>query len=356
VVLTGVALLVTMPAAIASIDPEDPAVELSTLRERVLASQAQPFEGMFESRGGVRLPDLGRFEDELKPFTETTRVRVWYAAPDRWRADDITIGGERGLYRQPDGIWQWQTGDREATFSPRTGEEPLRLPRTMDLSPTELGRRLLRESANETVEEIGARRIAGEVGAGIRIRPTAGTASSITSVEMWAEPDSGVVLRVEISTGSALPIFETGYMELELKTPAEDVLTFDPEETEDVDVEQQDTLDPVEQLVAAAFVPLPDELAGLPLRHATSPAVKSYGSGLTVVSLVAAPRSALGRRLAFLPRSARPWGGDVILLEGGLVNAEVIEISGLSYVLIGTVTVTELDRIAAALVESGGAF
>src|SRR5688500_15951683 len=100
-VLSGVAILVATPAVIASLDPADPQVDLDTLRQRVLASAAQPFEGLYESRGGVRLPDLGRFEDELKPFTETTRVRVWYAAEDRWRADDITIAGETGMYRQP---------------------------------------------------------------------------------------------------------------------------------------------------------------------------------------------------------------------------------------------------------------
>jgi len=356
VVLTGIATLVAMPAAIASIDPADPDIELPTLRERILASEAQPFEGLFESRGGARLPDLGRFEDQLKPFTETTRVRLWYAAQDRWRSDDVTIGGERGFYRQPEGLWRWTTGDREAVFVQRTADEPLRLPRIMDLSPTELGRRLLKESQNETVEMIGARRIAGTVGAGIRITPQATSTSTITSVEMWAEPDTGLVLRVEIFTGDGPPIFETGYLELEAKTPSDDVLSFDPSEADDVEIEQRDTLDPVEQLVDAAFIPLPDELTGLPLRHAVSPAVKSYGSGLTVVTLVAAPRSALGRRLAFLPQSERPWGGSVILLEASLVNAEVIEIGGLSYILIGTVTVGELDRIAAELVAAGGVF
>jgi hypothetical protein len=353
VVLTGVAALLVAPAVIASLDPADPDIDLDTLRQRVLASASQPFEGLFESRGGVRLPELGRFEDEVKPFTETTRVRIWYREPDRWRADDITLGGERGFYRQPDGIWRWSTGSREAWFVAREGEEPLRLPRTMDLSPTELGRRLLKESANEKVEMIGARRVAGRVGAGIRITAL-GETSTISTVEMWADPDTGVVLRVEIRTDSSLPIFETGYMELELKTPADDVLTFDPDETEDVFVELRDVLDPVEQLVEAAFIPLPDELAGLPLRNEVSPSVKSYGSGLNVVSLVAAPRSALGRRLNFLPRSERPWGGSVILLEADLVNAEVLEIGGLSYIVIGTVTVAELDRIAAVVSEAGG--
>jgi hypothetical protein len=205
---------------------------------------------------------------------------------------------------------------------------------------------------------MGARRISGKVGAGIRITPSAGSAatSTITSIEMWAEPDTGIVLRVEIFTGGRVPIFETGYLELEPKTPSHAVLTFDPDETRDVDVEERSALDPVEQLVDAAFIPLPDELAGLPLRHAVSESVKSYGSGLAVVTLVAAPRSALGRRLAFLPRSDRPWGGSAILLEASLVNAEIIEISGLSYILIGTVTVAELDRIGAVLVESGGVF
>ena len=357
VVLAGVATLVAMPAAIASIDPANPDVDLPTLRQRVLGSADQPFEGLFESRGGARLPDLGRLGEQLEPFSETARVRVWYATPDRWRADDITLGGERGLYRQPEGIWEWESADREATFSARDGEEPLRLPRTMDVSPTELGRRLLKESAAESIEAVDARRIAGTVGAGIRITPSTGSAatSTITSIEMWAQPETGIVLRVEVFTGGRVPIFETGYVELELKAPSNEVLTFDPDETQDVRVGTHHPPDPVEQLVDGAFVPLPDELAGLPLRHAVSDSVKSYGSGLAVVTLVAAPRSALARRLAFLPQSQRPWGGSVILLEASLVNAQIIDISGLSYILVGTVTVAELDRIAAALVESGGA-
>ena len=54
-----------------------------------------PYEGLYQSRGGLRLPDLGRFDDEIAPFTQTSRVRVWYGATDRWRTDELLIGAER---------------------------------------------------------------------------------------------------------------------------------------------------------------------------------------------------------------------------------------------------------------------
>ena len=68
--------------------------------------------------------------------------------PDEWRADELLVGAERSVRREPDGIWTWDSGTRRVVHVTRTGDEPLRIPRLMDLSPAELGRRLLHDSGD----------------------------------------------------------------------------------------------------------------------------------------------------------------------------------------------------------------
>lgn len=76
VVLAGVAGLVTLPTAIAARPVDEPHIDVETLQQRILASADVAHQGLFESRGGLRLPNLGRFDDEVAPFAETRRVRV----------------------------------------------------------------------------------------------------------------------------------------------------------------------------------------------------------------------------------------------------------------------------------------
>ncbi len=352
VVVTGVLLLCSLPVVRAAWPVDEPDVALDDLRARVTASADVAYAGLFESRGGLRIPDLGRLDDEVAPFRETSRVRVWHAAPDRWRADELLVGGERGVYREPDQIWLWDSGHRRVVQAPRSGTEPLRIPRLMDLSPPELGRRLVTESDGEQVEAIPARRVAGHVGAGMRITPTGGT-STITSVDLWADATTGLVLAVEINTGAAAASFETAFVELDLGAPDPAVVAFDPSEAE-VPVRRQATVDPIETAASTTFVPLPASLAGLPRRNDPQASVATYGEGLSVVALLVAPRGALGRRIAALPVTERPWGGEAAVVETALVNALLVRMGTLDVVLAGTVTVAELDRIAEDALGPGG--
>lgn len=354
--IAGLAGLVTLPAAIAALPVAEPDIDPATLQERILASAAEPYGGLYESRGGLRLPDLGRFDDEIAPFAETRRVRVWYADPERWRADELSTGGERGYYREPGGLWIWESGNRDVEFYPRDVDEPPRIPRLMDLSPAELGRRIVRETVREPgaaeVAPIAARRIAGRVAAGLRITSDSPT-TTISAVDVWADPSTGIVLAVEIFTGGTLATLETAFLDFSTDAPGAATLTFDPDET-DVLVESEPRQDPVEVVAGTAFLPLPDELGGLPVRSDTAAGVRTYGDGFSIVSLFAVPQSALGRGLNSLPESDRPWGGRAIVLETALVNAQVVRLGGLAYVLSGTVTMAELDRIAGELTDEGG--
>lgn len=350
VVIGGVLTLTALPVIAANRPVDDPSISPSELTKRVIASAAQPFEGLYRTRGGLRLPDLGRLDDEVAPFTGASRVRVWYAAPDRWRADELLVGAERGVYRQPDGVWFWDSGKRRILFSGRDGDEPVRIPRLMDLSPAELGRRLITESDEDTITTIAARRVAGQVGAGLRITPVA-EESTISSVDLWADPDTGVVLEVHVNTGGTAPAFEAAFVDVHFASPSAEVIQFDPAGI-DEPVRQADAVDPIEQADQLPFITLPDTIGGLSRRNDPASGLGTYGSGLSVVNLVVVPGANLGRRIAALPQSVRPWGGSAAILETSLVNAQILRIEGFTVVLSGTVSVAELDRIVGELITS----
>lgn len=103
-----------------------------------------------------------------------------------------------------------------------------------------------------------------------------------------------------------------------------------------------------------SFLPLPSELAGLERRNDPTAGLATYGAGLSVVNMFALPQGNLGRRINALPRTERPWGGDAAVVSTSLVNVQIFTLGGFDVVLSGTVDVSELDRIAGALVAQGG--
>lgn len=352
IVLTGIAALVALPSIVAAWPVDDPDVDLATVIHRIETSDSVAHVGLFESRGGVRVPDLGRYDDEVEPFTTTTRVRVWFAAPDRWRADELTAGGETGWYREPGGLWRWATGRQRVVFATRdeSSDEPARFPRPMDLSPAELGRRVLGD-ADElglAVSRIGPQRVAGRSAVGVRVAPTDPSSTTISRIDLWAEPETGLVLRVEIHTGGATPVFESAFLDLRRGEPDPDVLSFDPDET-DVVYRTTSQMDALETVDGVSFVTLPDVLGGLAVRDADDTGVRTYGEGLGIVTVFAVPNGVLGRRLDALPSTDRPWGGTAVLIEADLVNLELIRTGGVTYVVAGTVPVATIDAVAATL-------
>jgi hypothetical protein len=351
VVLGGVVALCALPVVIALRPVPESGLSTAEVVARVAESSTASFEGLYQSRGGLRLPDLGRFDDEVAPFTQTSRVRVWYSDPERWRTSELLIGAERSIYRQPDGMWLWDSGTRRIVFSPREGAEPLRIPRLMDLSPAELGRRLLAESGGETVVRIADRWVAGQASVGLRIVPSE-TTTTIESVDLWVDPDTGVVTAVEISTGGTAPAFETAFVDLAFSDPVVDVMQFDPTSTGEP-VRTSATVDVIESASQTRFVTFPDELAGLIRRNDPNAGLATYGSGLSVVTLFALPQGNLGRRINDLPRTPRPWGGDAAVVTTSLINLQIIRVDGFDIVLSGTVDVSELDRIAGVLSAEG---
>ncbi|MCD2197735.1 hypothetical protein LQ327_30630 [Actinomycetospora endophytica] len=193
------ALVVAIPVVISSW-PVSPATTLSPaqLRDRVTASSDVPWSGYAEASGGLNLPDVSQFSDVTTLLSGTSRLRVWYAAPDESRVDQLYPTGERSRYTTPNGQAVWDYGAQLLTLVRR--DPVVRLPRPDDLPPPELARRLLSGTApDDAVSPLPARRLAGVDAAGFRVT-VADPRTTVGAVDVWADPVSGLPVGVEVRT------------------------------------------------------------------------------------------------------------------------------------------------------------
>jgi hypothetical protein len=133
-----------------------PAGPVAELRDRLLAAAAGPYTGYAESTGRLGLPALPQLESAVSLVTSTTRLRAFVASPQRYRVDELTPVGERGLYRRDGLEAAWDFGFDQFTALP--ADPPLRLPRAADLLPPALAARLLRLAPDARLEPLPARR------------------------------------------------------------------------------------------------------------------------------------------------------------------------------------------------------
>ena len=187
------------------------------LRRRILGSAAQPWVGLAEATGRVALPELPALESTTALFTGVTRVRGYVAGPDRWRADELTPVGERDVYRLDGREYVWDFGfDQLTTLS---GDAALRLPRAADLLPPELGRRLLRLAPDDPVDPAaGPPHRRARAADGLRLTPS-DPDTTIGRVDVWADPVTGLPLRVEVAPRSdpGVPLLVSAMQEVVLR-------------------------------------------------------------------------------------------------------------------------------------------
>lgn len=224
VVVVLLALVVAVPATVAAW-PVTPAaaVDPATLRDRVAASGDVAWSGYAESSAGLGLPRVSALSDVTTLLSGTTRIRAWYAAPDRSRVDQLSATGERDRYTTPDGQAVWDYG---ATLLTLVRRDPIvRLPRADDLLPPELARRLLSGTApTDAVSALPARRVAGVDAAGVRVR-VADPRTTVGALDVWADPVSGLPVDVEVVTKAvdgtlaAGPVLSTRFSSLEQGAP-----------------------------------------------------------------------------------------------------------------------------------------
>lgn len=348
-----VAVLAALPSAAGSLPADTDTVDPAALLERVRSSDDISYTAYGEARGDLVLPDVDALGDLPDLISGTTRLRAFWRDGGDFRVDALTLVGELDVITADQGTWTWTwaSADRLATLV--RGDLDVRLPRGADLLAPALGARLAR-SAGLSASALPPRRVAGRDAVGLRLVPDSPSTTTIAMVDLWADPGTGLPLRVELHStaedGADDAIALTSVLlDLELAPPAAGSTSFRPPPGARVEVVEAPD-------VAAAsdrFAPfeLPDELAGLPRRARVDDVgqgVGTYGDGLTALTVVPLDGRTSGRLLEQLPRSGR----DEAEVATDLLQGLVARRGERAYLLVGTVPQSLLRRALAELAAS----
>lgn len=278
VLLAAVALVVT-PLAVRARAPERSEVDATELVQRIRGSAATSWSGQVETSGTLAVPDEQSFANLATLLGEANQLRVWWRSPTDWRIDRLRSTGETGLYRQGQAVLRWVFESDTATVTPVS---TVRLPDASDLLPPTLGRSLLQGAREDELTRLPARRVAGVDAPGIRLTP-GDAASTVGRVDVWADPVTGLPLRVELSGREEdRPVLTTALADLDRRTPPADATVFSP--SADSRLTFEESVDVAAAANAFAPVDLPARVAGLPSRSGEDPgAVGIYGRGATTL-------------------------------------------------------------------------
>ena len=317
---SGTVLLCAIPAVIAALPVPPSSVSAAALRARILASAGVPYQGYAESTVNLGLPELPDLHNVSLLLDGTTDQYVWYRSPAYWRADDVTGTGESDTYADGGVTYLWNYGTNLLTQV--TGAEPVRLPRAADLLPPALARRLLDTAGRaDRISRLPDRRIAGVDAAGLRLVPT-GPGTTVGSVEIWADPASGLPVQVQITgRGTAgqpgQAVLLSTFLELSRTQP--DLNAVIPHPAPNVGLTTT-RLPDVDRVLNGDGDgdndgdPFPSQLGGL--RHVAltggPPGVAIYGSGLSRFVLLPLPKGVGTDAL----NSAIQAGADSVALPG----------------------------------------
>ena len=224
VVLAGVAALCCLPVLASALPVSVPKMTPGSLEQRILGSQKLSFDGYAESDATFGLPSFPAFSDVVNLLDGVTRMRVWQASTDHWRVDTLSDAGERDTYQAGANEFIWDSGAQLLTAI--YGRQAVRLPRAADLVPSALAVRIILQAGpGAHLSTLPSRRVAGQAAAGLAIRP-ASSRATIGQVDIWAEPDTGLPLLVDVfSRGAARPALETQFLQVGLWRPDPAVLT-----------------------------------------------------------------------------------------------------------------------------------
>ncbi|MBD8868047.1 LolA-like protein [Nocardioides donggukensis] len=305
VVVGSPVLLRALPAG----DSDLTAPELLAL---VSESGDRSFSGYVETAGALQIPSADRFDGVGALLGERNRLRVWWRDREAWRVAVMRTAGEVDLVHTAGLTTEYDYEDAEATT---TRDPDIRLPRSADLLPPEVARRLLTGVTGADVTRLPARRVAGIAAPGLRLEG-ARERSSIGRVDLWADPESGLPLRVEVSArGSSAPDFSTGFVEITVATPA--AADVEPRLTADVERSFDEVLDIADAVNQYAPIQAPDRAGGLARTSAARGAVGVYGDGLTqVIAIPLRDREAdpLREQVRATPGAERVPGGDSVAI------------------------------------------
>lgn len=358
VVVLLVVLAVATPATVAAW-PVAPAVALapSELRDRIAASADRPWSGYAEASAGLGLPRIGQLADLTPLLAGTTRMRAWYAAPDRSRVDQLAPSGERDRYTTPEGQAVWDYG---ATLLTLVRRDPVvRLPRPDDLLPPALARRLLAGSApTDVATSLPPRRIAGVDAAGVRVT-VSDPRTTVGALDVWADPATGLPVATEVvtkGTDGALapgPIVAARFFDLEQGPPDPAALT--PRRGPGAGLTRSPTSDLFGVLGRGDPRQLPPRVDGVARERPQRGfgALGQYGTSLAQLVVVPLPSEIAGPLRAGAlragPAARTPdvgMGAQAVALQTPLLSIALVQIGIRSYAVSGLVPPDVLDRAA----------
>ena len=350
VVLLTAAAFVATPLLFSARYAAPSDISATELAGRIQQSADVGWSGFVETAGTLQVPDSESFATLAQLLGENTQLRVWWRSADDWRVDRLRSTGETDLFRHGRGIVRWVFESQTATYSPVS---KIRLPDASDLVPPTFARSLLQGVHEAELSRLPARRIAGIPAAGLRLTPNE-KATTVGRVDIWADPDSGLPLAVELyGVGEQRPVLTTTVRELELGAPPTTKTHF--RLAEGVRVRYEESVDVAAAANAFAPYDLPISLAGLGSRDGQDPgAVGIYGRGPT--TLIAVPLR--GRVAGPLRRQLQDRGTAQVTEVGTLAPVGPVQLlitppreQRGAFLLAGTVTAETLQQAATELLE-----
>ena len=348
-VALGVALLVAVPLVLRARPVTEPGIAAAVLLEKAQGSSSVPYSGYVEATGSLRLPVADDFTDIGDLLGGETTMRVWWRGESDWRVDTLSTTGETDLVHDGSVTTVW---DYESNKATRTSDPAIRLPRSSDLLPPELARRMLEDATADEVAPLSARSVAGVTAAGFRLTPGERQAS-ISQVDVWVDPGSGLPLAVEVyGDGESTPAVASRFADVSLSRPSAERtgLALAPGAQRDDD----DVLDIAD--AANQFAPFraAQTLAGLDRRDTQLGfgAVGVYGSGPTLLAAIPLWDRAAGplrEQLAVTPGAVVGPHGTGLAVGPLTLRLTTQGRDGISFLVAGTVTPSTLRAAARQL-------
>lgn len=356
-VIAGVAAaaLVLIPVAVQLRPVGSTTADASTLAAKLRASYLVGWSGVVETTGTVQIPKNDSFATLGQLLGESNELRAWWRAPDDYRVDRVRDAGETDVIRHHQTQIRWVFESQTATISPVS---TIRLPDAYDVLPPTLARQLLQGAAAAELTSLPAVRVAGIDAAGVRLSPR-DPSTSIGRIDLWADPGTGLPLRVDVyGRGATRPSLTTAFTNVSLARPAAASTRFVPNEQMTINYDQ--SVDVAAAANAFAPVDLPATLAGLSSRDGIDPgAVGIYGRGPTTL-IVLPLRGSVARplRAQFMTSAAAKESDIGTSLAVGPIGVLLTVRSadsrgpGRSFLLTGTVTPAFLEVAATELLAS----
>lgn len=338
VVLAGVPVLVRAWP----VEPSD--LDAPALADAVRDSARTGWSGEVRSQGAVEVPESDSDLDGVaRLLGESSTLRVWWRSPEEYRVDRVRQSGETDVVRDGGMTVRWRYEGNRVTFTPYS---TLRLPDDPDVVPVALARRMLGGVTDDELSRLPDERVAGRPAAGLRIAP-ADARSTISRVDLWADQESGLPLRVEVhAVGEASPALVSEVTDLELRRPT--TRQTDLEIGAGVDFSRGVSLEDTPRVELRDGRSLPRRLVGLDLREGSDLfGAGSYGAGPTAVAVLLVRESvADGLRQQLRKVRATVDTGARQSVRFGPVSVVLTRYGSQSLLLVGTIEVPALDRAA----------